>query len=116
MVAPTGPEPVNDTTGSRGSATSAGAASLGIGTTEKAPVVGHIVPSWNDGELTLMPGGMALAVPTRLGPLLETPLLSLRGKLRMLLEPFVPPSVKDGRKRNFALIAGEPDTDVGATH
>jgi oxygen-dependent protoporphyrinogen oxidase len=42
------------------------------------------------GKLALMPGGMALAVPTRLGPLLETPLLSLRGKLRMLAEPFVP--------------------------
>jgi oxygen-dependent protoporphyrinogen oxidase len=42
------------------------------------------------GKLTLMPGGMALAVPTRLGPLLETPLLSPRGKLRMLAEPFVP--------------------------
>jgi oxygen-dependent protoporphyrinogen oxidase len=45
----------------------------------------------HDGGLVLMPGGMALAVPTRLRPLLETPLLSLRGKLRMLLEPFVAP-------------------------
>jgi oxygen-dependent protoporphyrinogen oxidase len=45
----------------------------------------------HDGGLTLMPGGMALAVPTRLRPLLETPLVSFRGKLRMLLEPFVPP-------------------------
>ena len=42
------------------------------------------------GGLELMPGGMALAVPTRIGPLLRTPLLSIAGKLRMLLEPFVP--------------------------
>jgi hypothetical protein len=35
-------------------------------------------------------GGMALAVPTRIGPLLGTPLVSLPGRLRMLLEPFVP--------------------------
>jgi hypothetical protein len=26
----------------------------------------------------------------------------------------VPPSVKDGRKRNFGLVAGELDTDFGA--
>ena len=42
------------------------------------------------GGLELMPGGMALAVPTRIGPLLGTPLVSLPGRLRMLLEPFVP--------------------------
>ncbi len=42
------------------------------------------------GRLELMPGGMALAVPTRLEPLMKTRLLSLSGKLRMLAEPFVP--------------------------
>lgn len=44
----------------------------------------------HQGRLELLPGGMALAVPTRLGPLLSTPLLSLAGKLRAGLEPFVP--------------------------
>lgn len=44
----------------------------------------------HDGALTLMPGGMALAVPTRVGPLFATPLLSFAGKLRLLLEPFIP--------------------------
>lgn len=42
------------------------------------------------GGLELMPAGMALAVPTRLGPMLRTPLLSWRGKLRMLGEVFLP--------------------------
>lgn len=41
------------------------------------------------GRLELMPGGMALAVPTRVGPMLQTPLLSLSGKLRMLGELLV---------------------------
>ncbi|MEB2314005.1 MAG: protoporphyrinogen oxidase [Sorangiineae bacterium] len=36
------------------------------------------------GRLERMPGGMALAVPTRLWPMLVTPLLSPAGKLRML--------------------------------
>jgi oxygen-dependent protoporphyrinogen oxidase len=44
----------------------------------------------HEGGLEPMPVGMALAVPTRIGPLFSTPLLSLGGKLRMLLEPFVP--------------------------
>jgi oxygen-dependent protoporphyrinogen oxidase len=44
------------------------------------------------GKLELMPGGMALAVPTRIGPLLETPLLSAVGKMRLLAEPIVPRS------------------------
>lgn len=36
------------------------------------------------GALELMPAGMVLAVPTRLGPMLKTPLLSLPAKLRVL--------------------------------
>src|SRR5262249_46366537 len=48
------------------------------------------------GGLELMPGGMALAVPTRIGPLLKTPLVSLPGRLRMLLEPFIPPRRASG--------------------
>ncbi|HEX7668718.1 MAG TPA: protoporphyrinogen oxidase, partial [Polyangiaceae bacterium] len=44
------------------------------------------------GRLELMPGGMALAVPTRIGPLLETPLLSAVGKMRLLAEPLIPRS------------------------
>jgi protoporphyrinogen/coproporphyrinogen III oxidase len=42
------------------------------------------------GQLEPMPGGMALAVPTRLGPMLKTPLLSWPGKLRMLGDLVLP--------------------------
>ncbi len=38
----------------------------------------------HEGELELMPAGMALAVPTRVRPMLTTPLLSFPAKLRML--------------------------------
>ena len=48
------------------------------------------------GGLALLPGGMALAVPTRLGPLLSTPLLSPLGKLRLLAEPLVRASRSGG--------------------
>jgi protoporphyrinogen/coproporphyrinogen III oxidase len=36
------------------------------------------------GALELMPAGMVLAVPTRVGPMLKTPILSLPAKLRVL--------------------------------
>lgn len=42
------------------------------------------------GRLHAMPEGMVLGVPTRLLPLALSGLFSLRGKLRMALEPFVP--------------------------
>ncbi|HEY5956772.1 MAG TPA: protoporphyrinogen oxidase, partial [Polyangiaceae bacterium] len=42
------------------------------------------------GKLMPMPAGMALAVPTRVGPMIRTPLLSWAGKLRVLGDLFVP--------------------------
>jgi oxygen-dependent protoporphyrinogen oxidase len=42
------------------------------------------------GKLELMPAGLALAVPTRLGPVLRTPVLSLGGKLRVLADLWRP--------------------------
>jgi oxygen-dependent protoporphyrinogen oxidase len=56
------------------------------------------------GGLELMPGGMALAVPTRIGPLLGTPLVSLPGRLRMLLEPFIPPRRSAGDESMEAFL------------
>jgi protoporphyrinogen/coproporphyrinogen III oxidase len=44
------------------------------------------------GRLEPMPGGMALAVPTRLGPMLTTPILSPLAKLRMLGDLALPRS------------------------
>ncbi len=43
-----------------------------------------------DGALMAWPEGMGLLVPRRLGALLETPLLSWRGKMRLFAERFVP--------------------------
>ncbi|HEV8247388.1 MAG TPA: protoporphyrinogen oxidase [Polyangiaceae bacterium] len=42
------------------------------------------------GALVPMPGGMVLSVPTRLGPMVQTPLLSMPGKLRMLGDVLLP--------------------------
>lgn len=41
------------------------------------------------GKLERMPAGMVLAVPTRLGPMLKTPVLSFGSKLRVLADVFV---------------------------
>lgn len=62
-----------------------------IGTEEAAR---HVYVAHN-GKLELLPGGMALAIPTRLEPLLKTPLLTRKGKARMLAEPFVPKKESD---------------------
>lgn len=50
---------------------------------QRAYVVHH-------GKLERLPAGMVLAVPTRLGPMLSTPLLSLPAKLRVLGDVVVP--------------------------
>lgn len=42
------------------------------------------------GSLVPMPAGMRLTVPTRIGPVLRSPLLSVSGRLRLLAERFVP--------------------------
>lgn len=41
-------------------------------------------------ELTPLPEGFLLMAPTRVGPVLRSPLFSWRGKLRMALEPVLP--------------------------
>jgi len=47
----------------------------------------HVV---HEGRLLPIPAGFYLMSPRRLGPILTSPLLSLRGKLRLLAEPLVP--------------------------
>lgn len=42
------------------------------------------------GRLEPMPGGLALAIPTKVGPMLSTPLMSFPGKLRMLGDLVLP--------------------------
>lgn len=43
------------------------------------------------GALVPLPAGFRLAAPTKWTPILQTPLLSLRGKLRVLAERWIPP-------------------------
>lgn len=49
----------------------------------------HGVYVGQKGRLVRMPAGMALAVPTRIGPLLQTPLIGWWSKLRILGDLFV---------------------------
>mgnify|MGYP003288223175 CR=1 FL=1 len=49
-----------------------------------------------DGRLYALPEGLMLIVPTRLAPLLRSPLLSWSGKMRMGLEYFLPPRASHG--------------------
>lgn len=42
------------------------------------------------GRLVEIPEGFSLLAPTFIGPMLRSPLFSLRGKMRMLMEPLVP--------------------------
>ncbi|HEX6738803.1 MAG TPA: protoporphyrinogen oxidase, partial [Vicinamibacteria bacterium] len=48
------------------------------------------------GRLHPLPEGMVLGVPTKVGPLLKSPLFSWPGKLRMALEPFMPRGAAEG--------------------
>ncbi len=47
------------------------------------------------GRLVPLPSGFRFSIPTRIMPLVRTPLFSASGKLRMMMEPFVPPKQSD---------------------
>jgi oxygen-dependent protoporphyrinogen oxidase len=47
------------------------------------------------GELLPMPDGLVLGIPTKLAPMVWTSLFTWDGKLRMALEPFIPPRQSD---------------------
>ncbi len=47
---------------------------------------------WKEGELVRMPEGLQLIAPTRVGPILRTPLFSISAKLRMAGEYFRRPA------------------------
>lgn len=56
------------------------------------------------GRLVPMPEGMNLVSPTRALPFALTPLFTLKGKLRMAVEPFIPPR-RDGADESLADFA-----------
>ena len=51
-----------------------------------------------------LPEGMPLLVPTKLGPFLRSPLFTLAGKLRILLEPLIPPRRQPGDESVAAFV------------
>ena len=64
---------------------------LGLGSDLISPnPEGRRVLLAHQGKLVEMPAGMALAIPTRVGPMVKTPLLSWFGKLRVLGDLGVP--------------------------
>ncbi len=44
-----------------------------------------------DGQPVLFPGGMRLTIPTKFGPFLRSPVISFPGKMRMLMDLWIPP-------------------------
>jgi protoporphyrinogen/coproporphyrinogen III oxidase len=57
-----------------------------------------------DGRLQPLPAGLMLIVPTRLGPLLRSPLLSWPGKIRMGLEYWLPARPSNGDESLGAFV------------
>ena len=49
-----------------------------------------------EGRLVPVPEGFVLMAPNRIGPILTTPILSLKGKLRMLLDLVLPAQGRRG--------------------
>jgi oxygen-dependent protoporphyrinogen oxidase len=47
------------------------------------------------GQLVEIPAGFSLLAPTHLGPVFQSPLFSMAGKLRIALEPFIPARASD---------------------
>ncbi|MBN2196618.1 MAG: protoporphyrinogen oxidase [Polyangiaceae bacterium] len=64
-------------------------AELGMSADLISPRGRRVFVVWRGG-LTPLPAGMSLAVPTRIGPMLATPLLSWEGKLRALGDLVLP--------------------------
>jgi oxygen-dependent protoporphyrinogen oxidase len=53
-----------------------------------------------------LPEGFVLGIPTELLPIVTTPLFSIRGKIRMGLEPFVPRRALNGGDESIASFVG----------
>ena len=56
------------------------------------------------GRLAPVPEGFVLMAPNRLLPLLTTPILSARGKLRMFMEPLIPRKSEEGDESLAAFV------------
>jgi len=58
----------------------------------------------HQGTVKPIPAGFAVMAPSRIWPIVSTPILSLRGKLRMASEIFVNPRVADGSESLAAFV------------
>lgn len=74
---------------------------LGLAERLQGIIPGHRSFIKRSGRLVPMPAGLTGLVPSRLGPLLTTPLLSVAGRLRAGFELFVPPR-RDGDDETVA--------------
>ncbi len=54
------------------------------------------------GRLVRVPAGFLMMAPRRIGPMLRSPLFSLRGKLRMLCEPWIAPRADGSEDESLA--------------
>jgi oxygen-dependent protoporphyrinogen oxidase len=70
------------------------ALSVGLGEALTSPAIAH-ASVWK-GRLHPLPESLMLGVPTRLGPLARTRLISPSGKLRAAIEPLLPRTSTDG--------------------
>jgi oxygen-dependent protoporphyrinogen oxidase len=66
---------------------------LGLGDDLIAPVSNSTFSLVRDQRLHPLPAGFRMIAPTQTWPLLRSPLFSFRGKLRLLLEPWIPRQV-----------------------
>jgi protoporphyrinogen/coproporphyrinogen III oxidase len=57
-----------------------------------------------EGRLLPVPEGFVLLAPNRLGPILTTPILSVRGKLRMLMDLVIPRRTNDADESLAAFV------------
>ena len=69
----------------------------------------HVV---RDGHLVEIPEGFTLLAPTRFLPVFRSPLFSLRGKLRMAMEPLIPPRRADGDESLASFVSRRVGREV----
>jgi oxygen-dependent protoporphyrinogen oxidase len=86
---------------------------LGLGEQLTVPLpTAHRTYVGQKGRLVPLPAGMALAVPTRLGPLVRTPLLGWSGKLRVLLDLFAEQRPPEGDETVASFLTRHFGRDV----
>jgi oxygen-dependent protoporphyrinogen oxidase len=84
---------------------------LGLGDELLAPRSGASFSLVHEERLHPLPEGFRMIAPTRAGPVLRSPLFSWKGKLRMLLEPWLPRSVVRDRLEGADRISNDESVE-----